>query len=105
MHMAESAFLRIKSSEVQAQILIKDAQDEAAQIIKRAEEEVAFASTLFPETCRQQAVEKKSQAEKDAYANSLAFTHETEEQCLVLKQRLLSQKRKAIQEIIEHIAG
>ena len=101
--MAEKAFLQIKETEAQAQALIKNAQEEAAQIIRQAEEETANAFLRFFELCKQQALEKKRQAEIAAQTESSKFAKETEELCAALKQKLLSQKQKAIDAVIQMI--
>lgn len=103
--MAEKAFLQIKEAEAQAQTLIKTAQEEAAQIIKRAEDETADTFLQFSETCSQQALEKKRQAETAAQSNSADFSKETTELCASLKQKLLSQKPRAVDAVIQMITA
>ena len=101
--MAEKAFSQIKETEAQAQALIKDAVEEAAHIIKRAEEEAADAFSRFSESCKQQGSEKKRQVATTARTNSETFVKETAESCAALKQKLLSQKSKAVDAVIQMI--
>ena len=101
--MAEKALLQIKDAEARAQALIENAREEAAQILKRAEEETAAAFLQLSETGRQQASEKRQQAETYAHANSLEFSKETAELCAALKQKLLKQKARAINAVIQSI--
>jgi len=103
--MAEKAFLQIKETESQAQTSIKNAQEEAAQIIKRAQEETTDAFLQLSETCKQQALERKRETEITTQANSADFSKETEELCAVLKQKLLLQKQKAVDAVIQMITA
>ena len=101
--MAGKAFSQIKEAEMQAQALIKSAQEEAAQIIKRAEQDTEEAFLKVSETYKRQILDKKRQVEMIAKTNSSRFSKETEVACVELKQKLLSQKTKAIYSIIQMI--
>lgn len=101
--MAEKALLQIKEAEAQAQACIKHAQEEAAQIIKRAEKAAADAFLQFSDVQKQKLLENKMQAETTARKNSMEFSNETADLCLELNQKLLSNKSKAVDAVIQMI--
>jgi len=101
--MAEKAILQIKEAEAQAQALIKNAQEQAARIVKCAEEETADAFSAFSEACKREAAEKKGQAETAALASGAAFAKETEVLCAELKQKLSSNREKAVGAVIQSV--
>jgi len=103
--MADKAFMQIKQAESQAQALMENAQAEAARIVTRAQEENTEALARLAETCGQQIQESKQQAQANAQAASAAFAGETMRQCAALMEKLLSQKPKAVDAVIQQAAG
>jgi vacuolar-type H+-ATPase subunit H len=101
--MAENAFLQVKEAEAEAQILIKNAREEAVRITEEAESKKADMFSSISETCSREALEKRKQIEQSAGKNSEDFEKETAELCNALREKLLSQKAKAVDEIIRVI--
>lgn len=101
--MAEKAFLQIKQTEAQAQNIIKVAHEKAAQIIEHSKEQTADTFLGFSEKCKQQALQERQQLKSNIREKSNAFMEETGELSHALKQKLLLQKAKAIDVVIQLI--
>ena len=101
--MAEKAFTQIKETELKAQELIRNANDEALQIIKSAEKSAEDSFLQFSDTRKKQALDKKNQTEIDLQKTAAEFSDETEKQRAELKKRLLTRKSKAVDAVIQVI--